>query len=203
MLTHMPQNFATELVKIELPVGATITYAGVLAKPPKENKNQNYEIESRGWMVCEERSLKIEDYPELYSCLGNLYGAKDEEHFNLPDFRGMFLRGVGEQDLAPNSLEDRIKAENGEATGVGSTQNFALQTHIHKYTSPDVAQLPIGNLAKTSNATKPDQTSIPGESTKKIPGKVKLSPTETRPVNIFVYFLIKYTSHLPVFTMPA
>lgn len=48
-----------------------------------------------GYLKCDGASLLREDYKELFDVIGTIYGYEDDYHFNLPDFRGMFLRGTG------------------------------------------------------------------------------------------------------------
>lgn len=63
----------------KFPVGAVIAFAG------DELKN------SEVWMPCDGRALEKEKYPQLYNVL---VGEGKEEKFNLPDYRGFFLRGA-------------------------------------------------------------------------------------------------------------
>lgn len=46
-----------------------------------------------GFIPCDGRSLSRAAYPRLFTVLGTLYGAVDASSFNVPDFRGEFLRG--------------------------------------------------------------------------------------------------------------
>lgn len=46
-----------------------------------------------GWIPCDGRSLSRAAYPRLFSAIGTLYGAVDVNTFNVPDYRGEFLRG--------------------------------------------------------------------------------------------------------------
>lgn len=40
-----------------------------------------------GWLPCDGRYLKIEDYSLLYSVIGDIYGEVKEGMFRLPDMR--------------------------------------------------------------------------------------------------------------------
>ena len=160
-----------------LPVGSVISFAGELGP-----------IGAWGWLLCDGTSLKKVEYPELFAALGGLYG-EDQETFNLPDFRGQFLRGVSSDSA---STEDRQPAtQNGQANGVGSTQKDALQTHEHTY---DMAQTSsaMGGPGTAAIAVKSQHTSAP-VTTQGKPVAVKISDIETRPTNVFVYYLIKFT----------
>lgn len=48
-----------------------------------------------GFLKCDGSSLLREEYADLFSAIGTIYGYDDDYHFNLPDFRGAFLRGAG------------------------------------------------------------------------------------------------------------
>lgn len=180
------------------PVGSVTAFLGDLTSytpSPPQSSSTSFglnPVEAYGWMVCDGRALKIDHYPELYAMIGTIYGG-DENTFNLPDLRGMFLRGVGSD---PASTENRQKPNQGSGseTGVGSTQDFAIQTHVHKYTIPQEGGLG-GNNAPGIQTTAIAQTAPPSESDMSI--SVKVSQLETRPSNVFVYYIIKYTNQLP------
>ena len=142
-------------------------------------------IEAQGWLLCDGRQLLVSKYSALYGALGNLYGG-DTGTFNLPDCRGMFLRGVDySAKIDPDTLYRVGPVGQSVVGGVGSTQNFALETHTHQYnsfTGSGVAQTGEGPLVPTSS---PTNTTAP-----KLP-EPNLS-SETRPVNIGVNYLIRY-----------
>ena len=47
-----------------------------------------------GWFVCDGREVSRGEHPELFAAIGVTYGDGDgSTTFNLPDFRGRFLRG--------------------------------------------------------------------------------------------------------------
>ena len=50
------------------------------------------ENEPPGWLECNGRALPIADYSRLFGRIGHRYGG-GPTHFNLPDYRGEFLRG--------------------------------------------------------------------------------------------------------------
>jgi microcystin-dependent protein len=176
-----------------LPVGAITAFAGEINTSGK-SKAYTTPIEELGWMVCDGRKLETHRYPELFAALGTLYGGElaggnSPSYFYLPNLQGMFLRGVGTDNA---STESRTKASKGKDNGVGSTQDFALQKHVHVYTSPGTP-VPTGLKPvkpAVPNINPKDTTAPPTEST--VQGNVKVSKLETRPINIFVYYLIKF-----------
>lgn len=188
------------LTDVTLPVGSVIAFVGKIetletqTSPPGKHTTQP--IEAYGWMLCDGSALDAAKYPELYAALGTLYGPSGEENsgtFHLPDLSGKFLRGIGTD---PASTEDRTAAKGGDPNGVGSTQSDAFLTHTHPYNEAKgtaVAQQgePAFGISQPSKTGPPDAP------------KQQVSALETRPVNVFVNYLIKYTYKLPTFDKPA
>lgn len=49
-----------------------------------------------GWLACEGQAVSRTLYPALFAAIGTTWGAGDSSTtFNVPDFRGAFLRGTG------------------------------------------------------------------------------------------------------------
>ena len=68
--------------RVDPPVGSIVAYT-VNASPT-------------GWLVCDGTSVSKETYNKLYEVIGNTFGGIPTElFFNLPDYRGAFLRGIG------------------------------------------------------------------------------------------------------------
>lgn len=80
-----------------------------------------------GWFVCDGHEVSRGEHPELFAAIGVTYGSGDgSTTFNLPDFRGRFLRGylgqlsgeIGEEQvegLPDIDLALRIDNPNGRA----------------------------------------------------------------------------------------
>ena len=52
-----------------------------------------------GWLICNGSEVSRSDYPNLYNAIGVAWGiGNGVTTFNLPDLRGMFLRGVAGTD---------------------------------------------------------------------------------------------------------
>lgn len=188
----------TYLQDVTLPVGSIITFAGKLEKFTKGMTPEKFVTypELYGWMICDGTPLKVQQYPELYAVLGNLYGTSglgENMTFCLPDLCGQFLRGIGIDNC---STDGRTAAPNGDPNGVGSTQGDAFQSHVHSYTKPS-GMATGGNAESVDLGTISDVTKPP--MAEQGAPDVKVSKVETRPTNVFVYFLIKYTYKLPHF----
>jgi len=98
---------------------------------------------SQGWMPCDGRALDQRDtatnYALLHDAIMEVYGATANGYFCVPDYRGMFLRGVdGGRRLDPDAAArtaPRPDLPNHGAAGdtVGSKQDFLLGAHTHPY----------------------------------------------------------------------
>lgn len=114
------QDNISELSKLVI-VGTIVPYGG-------ESEPGN------GWLLCDGRSLDRGKYNELYGVIGANFGAPDDTHFNLPDLRGRFVRGV---DNSPEKRDPdgdaRVASALGGHTGrkVGSIQDDMTSSHVH------------------------------------------------------------------------
>lgn len=141
-------------------------------------------LEANGWMFCDGRTLDSAVYPELFSVIGYLYGKTGAGSFNLPDYRGLFLRGVDAgSGMDPDSSKRLAPTGTGSSSGIGSFQCDALQTHTHTYKSVQLAApAQVGNAAGQS--TTDASTTAPDT-----PARIT---SETRPKNIAVNYIIKF-----------
>lgn len=106
-----------------LPAGLIVAFGGPAAAVP----------EADGWLLCDGREVRTEDYPQLAAALGRAWGGEGGK-FRLPDLRGRFLRGVNYD--APNGdpeSAERVAAAVGGNVGneVGSVQDDAVGPHTH------------------------------------------------------------------------
>ena len=139
--------------------------------------------ESAGWMLCDDRSLSIAAYPELHAVIGDLYGRQGDS-FRLPDYRGLFLRGVDAgSGMDPDAAARVGPLGTGTSSGIGSLQCDALQEHVHAYKAV-VLTTPTGQGTAGGQSSSSEKTSIPES-------PARVSP-ETRPKNIAVNYLIKF-----------
>ncbi len=153
-----------------------------------------------GWLLCDGTAKSSEEYNGLWSVIGNAWGngsegkEKDENtDFNLPDLRGLFLRGVDDPDgeggetPAGKDLDAslRINIKKGGNTGmtkdaVGSLQDDKFKEHKHSFTAS------VGR--KKSDGSYDRWVGSPSSS-----GETGLiGGGETRPKNAYVNYIIKY-----------
>jgi hypothetical protein len=191
-------NYATQAASLTpaaqgqlVPPGAVIAFAGAEPAP-------------LGWLLCDGRALPRDGmYQALFRAIGTAHGAGDgSTTFNLPDYRGRFLRGV---DLTANRDSDsamRTAAGSGGNVGnaVGSVQDYAIDVR-------NLALVPAALGTNVTMATCNDTAGFPSsfstfrtgghgcEDTRPNPLRsLRIGPSgsETRPKNVYVNYLIRY-----------
>lgn len=143
-------RFLTEVVdgltKVpRVPPGTVVAFAGEKDKVPT------------GWVLCDGSSLSRDEYRMLFNVIGTAHGTgeNDNSTFNVPDYRGYFLRGVS-YDTSMNrdlSAEHRIAMNQGGNSGnkVGSIQLDSFKEHHHG----------SGNLRNSSSSVHISGTAYP------------------------------------------
>jgi microcystin-dependent protein len=192
MMYHERSFLAGNVHHTELPVGTVIAYAG-------DPTTKAFLAANPNWLLCDGTSggqgasVAVDAYPELYAALGNgtIYGQADQQHFYLPNYSGMFLRGVAQSggiDPGPRTPA----TSGGQDFGVGSTQADMVQMHEHAY--QQYLTSGSGGEAADTVALNQDLPSPPHTTSLYDGSGNELSGAETRPVNIYVHFLIKAAS---------
>lgn len=97
-----------------MPTGSVVAFAGRPDRVPS------------GWLLCDGRSLARSEHPALFDAIGTAHGG-DGTMFNLPDYRGRFLRGVDSGMGRDLDRAGRAEANAGGNRGdaVGSVQGGA------------------------------------------------------------------------------
>ncbi|TAL69081.1 MAG: tail fiber protein [Bacteroidetes bacterium] len=115
-----------------LPVGVILPFGGIAAKIPD------------GWMLCDGTALSSKDYPHLYQVISTNWGDGSNDttgtkNFNLPDLRGLFLRGVdgGAGRDADAGFRQPIKPGGNAGDNVGSLQDMSGANSNPLYISSD------------------------------------------------------------------
>ncbi|MBN2496911.1 MAG: tail fiber protein [Deltaproteobacteria bacterium] len=113
-----------------VPVGTVLPFAGpvdnVIAMPPS------------GWLLCDGSAVSRTAYARLFEVIGTAHGAGDgTTTFNLPDYRGRFLRGVDLGAGRDPDADARLEAMPGGSTGdaAGSVQESCNLAHQHAGTT--------------------------------------------------------------------
>jgi microcystin-dependent protein len=163
-----------------IPYGMVVAFAGTTAPS--------------GWLICDGSAVSRTTYASLFAAIGTVHGSGDgSTTFNLPDYRGRFLRGVDETAGNDPDKTSRTAMNSGGNTGdnVGSVQNDAYASHNHRKGTESIIQefyyVPNPTptnfyVAANGPGTTTDNSSPTGSS----------GGNETRPVNAYVNWIIKY-----------
>jgi len=179
------------------PIGSVLAYAGEV--DPRDTLKEK-------WMLCNGRALSSDDHSVLFRVIKTRYGEGVDENgdsvsgkdFNLPDYRGMFLRGTKSGrppvdisddrtvDFDPDEgkrLDHRWKSQSSE---VGSVQLSEFESHSH-------------HILYEGDTDKPKERRYAAH--RKDWQKNKVSNThrpsfdsgglETRPLNVYVNWIIR------------
>jgi microcystin-dependent protein len=142
-----------------------------------------------GWKLCDGSKLdrNKKEFAALFDAIGTVHGGDGNPNFLLPDYRGMFLRGVDhgakrdpEADTRSPPGADDNSGNSGNA--VGSVQMDQLRSHQHR--------LPREVWAFTGKGSNQRPSDAEGGA-----GVVATNDDgggeETRPKNAYVDFIIK------------
>lgn len=150
-----------------VPVGSTIVWH--TATPPTN------------FLECDGASLATATYPALFAVLGYTYGGSGAT-FNLPDFRGEFLRGWSH--ASGNDPDAATRTDRGDGTtadNVGTKQDDQLESHTHSLLNAGG----LGNLDVSAPDTQGFGSGNPAGSTEPTGGN------ETRGRNVNVMWCIR------------
>ncbi len=135
-----------------------------------------------GYLLCDGTSLSSTNplYAKLFAAIGTAWGSTGGSNFNVPDLRGVFLRGVdGAKGYDPDKgSRSALLAGGNFGNNVGSLQGHVFQSHTHTQ-----GAINVGAWA----ASGPNLGGyLQQESTGAAGGN------ETRPINVYVNYIIKY-----------
>jgi len=177
-------------------IGMVMAFAGRQDKVPD------------GWIPCDGRALsRTGVHAQLFDAIGILHGAGDgATTFNVPDFRGYFLRGVAGSSGVDKGLATRIPGPGGSANEAGSLQSSATappRTAFHTSTIGDhqhgdptwngqpgpyeLATVNRGFGSCDYGAQSAPTTPAGGHAHEVVGG----GDEETRPINKYVHWLIQ------------
>ena len=151
-----------------------------------------------GFLKCDGTSYLRATYADLFSSIGTTFGSVDGTHFNVPDLRGYFVRGLDEsrgvdsgRGLGTNQadalqnivgylgVDDRI-VDGGAAVGA-FTASGATTTAALAAGAPNIDTTAEGSDSRTCYAEFSATNSIGARTS-----------TETRPINIALIGIIKF-----------
>jgi len=198
-------------------VDGAITYAKLAPSaqaatvPPGAVMAYDGSVAPAGWLLCDGSAVSRATYTSLFSVIGINHGSGDgTSTFNLPDYRGRFLRGQNQgtgRDTdaatrvvmnAGGNIGDAIGSVEGGATAMPNN-TFATDksgAHTHQYLRPVHSPGDQTGSNGTNWVIAADQYGTTGSPEGTADGahshKVIGGDLETRPVNASVNFIIKY-----------
>ena len=175
------------------PAGVLSNYAGAAAPT--------------GYLECDGSAISRTTYAGLFTAISTMYGVGDgSTTFNLPDLRGLFIRGFN--NGAGTDPDAAIRAARGDGTtgdNVGTYQSFAMQnlTGTFGFTDNNATYFRVrvqnasgifGSQQISTNYL--NSSGTPGATT--LPGNVNFdasrqaqTSSEVRPRNIQMMYIIK------------
>jgi microcystin-dependent protein len=198
------------------PIGAVLAFAGTSSPT--------------GYLLCDGSAISRTTYGALFAVIGTAHGTGDgSTTFNLPDYRGRFIRGVAGGSTLDQDRASRTAMATGGNTGdnVGSIQGHAFQQHLHAKGTLSISSSTSSNHTHRGTTNNPllgvklSGTGVGGNggswvsstdslissgghahpnadfsgstATANSSGThVQTSTTETRPVNAYANFIIKF-----------
>jgi hypothetical protein len=169
-----PEPVEIKALKSDIPVGSIMIWPSA-ENPPDYEK----------YMDCDGRAITQTEYPELYAQYGG----------NIPDMRGMFLRGVGGKSGALGELQAEgvyIDPSTAKISIGGGVGHIIMQSHTSY-----VIQTGYGIMTAIAKASSGSNPRDPMELVKtgsmvELPVKLSVSGAdETRPVNKAVRYLVR------------
>jgi microcystin-dependent protein len=154
-----------------------------------------------GYIWCNGAPYSRTQYADLFAAIGTRWGAGDgSTTFNVPDLRGVFLRGSSISGVV--NMENGARA-NGGSTGTYSTGSFYTHNHTITTNTGDLAGTSFKNnrlfwALPTFQQTGASSGSGAGDVEVKFPSDQNRTPVgntggiETKPVSATVTYFIKY-----------
>ena len=159
-----------------MPAGMIVPFAGPVEKIPS------------GWLLCDGSAVSRSEYIKLYNAIGVCWGEGDgSTTFNLPDLRGLFLRGVSGDSGNDEDADSRIMLKEGSG---GNTGN-----NVGSYQADAIRNIKWGlYIADGGEKYQLPAAFQPGYSTWTWFDTSWLVPTgsDNRPKNVYVNYIIKY-----------
>ena len=174
-LSGMTSNIQEQLnaLKFTNPVGMVISFAGTSTT-------------LTGYLLCDGSSYYFQQYPYLFGVIGYTYGDAGNGYFRVPNYKGIFLRGAGQQDVAGKTYT----APDLGTTVLDKASSFETNRYVDNITT-GTATVVTGSTVSGLN----------GFHTTSVVGNVNFSTSfniynygynENRPVHTSVQYFIKY-----------
>ena len=146
-----------------------------------------------GNLLCDGSSISQTSFATLDALIGIAFGdgttgtgSTATGNFNIPDFRGLFMRGMAHGESTDPDAGSRSTSAAGGAAGdnVGSYQGDAYEDHTHGGTPKFAGNIYDSGGARSANGDY--------SGTRQSTSGTGTSSTETRPKNTYVDYIIRY-----------
>jgi microcystin-dependent protein len=183
-----------------VPIGSVIAYGA-------DAMANSAALQAQGWLFCDGSAVSRTTFSQLFAVLGTRHGSGDgSTTFNLPDYRGRFVRGTDHGAGRDPDISLRVAANPGGVTGdnIGSVQPgatarpaySALTTDTQGIHTHTVAHVPSDNssyrIAGSSLAKWTDDSATTSAAGAHCHSVVAGGDRETRPINAYVDYLIRF-----------
>jgi microcystin-dependent protein len=158
-----------------MPPGTIISFAGPYANMPA------------GFLLCDGALVSRTTYADLFAAIGTAWGSGDgSTTYRLPDLLGRFMRGWSFGTARDPDRAGRTVSNSGGATGdnVGSLQGHQFAQHLHSIACKQE------NYAGGGGTNVHVDNGGGGTALTKSTGNN--GGNETRPVNVYVLYIIKF-----------
>ena len=154
-----------DIEDLMVPIGVVVPFAG-----PSQNVPP-------GWLLCDGSEVSRTQFSDLFGMIGGLHGTGDGVmSFNLPDYRGRFLRGVdagaGRDLEAAQRMEmsmggqrgDMVGSVQGDATALPNAAflNTTQSNHSHGSTFTTGSHQHTSSSVARAGSTDGDRDGSPG-----------------------------------------
>jgi microcystin-dependent protein len=169
-------------MKADVPVGAIVAFFGT--DPSAQATN--------GWLTCDGSVLARSAWPALFAAIGTAFGSTTGEDFCLPDLRGAFLRTLdGGSGIDPDAGSRSGSGPDGSGQGgnaIGSLQDGATGTPAGAAAFTLSGRFSFGGSRTHGGCSDSNRIHFRDD------GRdidVTGGDAETRPINLYAYYLIK------------
>jgi len=147
-----------------------------------------------GYLRCDGAAVSRTNYPDLFAAIGTAWGAPSGTQFNVPELRGLSMRGWNSGTGNDPDAAGRVATRAGGATGdrVGTYQGDNLVSHSH------TACAPPNSANDPSSQGWPQGGHVGFRTSDRAPSACyggfigAFGGNETRPRNVSVNYCIKY-----------
>jgi len=170
--------------KVSTPMLQPVTQLGLI--PPGAVMSFAMSAAPVGWLPCNGAEVSRGTYSPLFSAIGVTFGpGNGSSTFNVPDLRGIFVRGSGSQTINDVTYNKTFAAKEGDAlqnlTGTMSTE-ARIGAAAGVFSTATATQ---GDGGFNGPGTNPTNYNFDAS-------RVARTSFETRPVNIALLYCIKF-----------